>query len=77
MVEDPVAQLEPVDFGRGADHVVLAGRLRTDGRDPDQSEKLVEEAARVMFNNAIETIRADGTYKKIQDKYFDFNVYGE
>ena len=30
-----------------------------------------------MFNQAIEQIRADGTYKKIQDKYFDFNVYGE
>ncbi len=30
-----------------------------------------------MFNKAIEQIRADGTYKKIQDKYFDFNVYGE
>lgn len=30
-----------------------------------------------MFNNAIQKIRADGTYKKIQDKYFDFNVYGE
>ena len=30
-----------------------------------------------MFNNAIDKIRADGTYKTIQDKYFDFNVYGD
>ncbi len=29
------------------------------------------------FNMAIDKIRSDGTYKKIQDKYFDFNVYGE
>jgi arginine/ornithine transport system substrate-binding protein len=29
------------------------------------------------FNQAIEKIRADGTYKKIQDKYFDFDVYGD
>ncbi len=37
-----------------------------------EDEDLVE-----MFNKAIDQIRADGTYKKIQDKYFDFNVYGE
>ncbi len=29
-----------------------------------------------LFNQAIEKIRADGTYQAIQDKYFDFNVYG-
>lgn len=29
------------------------------------------------FNMAIDKIRSDGTYKTIQDKYFDFNVFGE
>ncbi|MBE0583831.1 MAG: ABC transporter substrate-binding protein [Desulfofustis sp.] len=29
-----------------------------------------------LFNKAIEQIRSDGTYQAIQDKYFDFNVYG-
>ncbi len=29
------------------------------------------------FNAAIDKIRADGTFKKIQDKYFDFDVYGK
>ena len=29
-----------------------------------------------MFNKAIAEIIADGTYKKINDKYFSFDVYG-
>lgn len=29
------------------------------------------------FDGAIRAIRADGTYKKIQDRYFDFDVYSE
>ncbi len=32
---------------------------------------------KAMFNDAIAAIRKDGTYKKINDKYFDFDVYGE
>jgi arginine/ornithine transport system substrate-binding protein len=37
-----------------------------------EDKELVEK-----FNMAIDKIRSDGTYKTIQDKYFDFNVYGE
>jgi lysine-arginine-ornithine-binding protein len=29
------------------------------------------------FNAAIKQIRADGTYKAINDKYFDFDIYGD
>lgn len=32
---------------------------------------------RTEFNAAIQAIRANGTYKKISDKYFDFDVYGK
>jgi lysine-arginine-ornithine-binding protein len=31
---------------------------------------------REAFNQALDEILKDGTYKKINDKYFDFNVYG-
>lgn len=37
-----------------------------------EDKELVEK-----FNMAIDKIRSDGTYTTIQDKYFDFNVYGE
>lgn len=36
-----------------------------------------EEDLRKLLNDAIEKIRADGTYKKINDKYFNFDVYGD
>ncbi len=29
-----------------------------------------------MFNKAIAAIRANGKYKEINDKYFQFDVYG-
>ena len=32
---------------------------------------------KAMFSKAIKDIRANGNYKKINDKYFDFDVYGE
>ncbi|MEL6769070.1 MAG: transporter substrate-binding domain-containing protein, partial [Pseudomonadota bacterium] len=35
-----------------------------------------EEALRDAFTAAIAAIRANGTYQKIQAKYFDFDIYG-
>ncbi len=35
-----------------------------------------DNALREELNRAIAAIRANGTYKKIQDVYFDFDVYG-
>lgn len=35
-----------------------------------------DDELRKKFNKAIETIRENGTYQEINDKYFDFDVYG-
>ena len=36
-----------------------------------------DTALQQKFNAAIAALRANGGYKKIQDKYFDFDVYGK
>ncbi|MEZ5922777.1 MAG: transporter substrate-binding domain-containing protein [Hyphomicrobiaceae bacterium] len=36
-----------------------------------------EDELREAVNKAILDMRADGTYKAINDKYFDFDIYGE
>jgi arginine/ornithine transport system substrate-binding protein len=36
-----------------------------------------ETSLKSELNNAIKTIRANGTYKKINDKYFKIDVYGK
>lgn len=51
---------DPQYFGEGAGIAIRKG----------------EEELREMLNAAIDAIRANGVYKSIQDKYFDFNVYG-
>ena len=52
---------DPKYFGEGAGVAIRK-----------KDEDLVE-----LFSNAIMAIRENGTYKKINDKYFDFDVYGE
>lgn len=52
---------DPKYFGVGAGIAVRPG-------DDDLKQQ---------FNAAIDAILENGTYRKIQNKYFDFNVYGE
>ncbi|MGE5766175.1 MAG: ABC transporter substrate-binding protein [Bacteroidota bacterium] len=51
---------DPKYFGEGAGIAVRKG----------------EEDLLKMLNTAIDSIRANGTYKAIQDKYFEYDVYG-
>ncbi|MGF1592522.1 MAG: ABC transporter substrate-binding protein [Kiloniellaceae bacterium] len=51
---------DPQYFGEGAGIAVRKGESELLGK----------------LNAAIEAIRANGTYKAIQDKYFDYDVYG-
>jgi arginine/ornithine transport system substrate-binding protein len=36
-----------------------------------------DQALKDELNSAIKTIRANGTYKSLNDKYFDFDAYGD
>ena len=51
---------DPVFFGTGAGIAVRKG----------------DTALRDKINAALAAIRADGSYKKLNDRYFDFDVYG-
>ncbi len=51
---------DPKYFGEGAGIAIRKG----------------EDELREMFNAAIDAIRANGVYKQINDKYFDFDIYG-
>ncbi len=52
---------DPEFFGKGAGVAVRKGETELRGK----------------LDAAIKAIRANGTYKKIQDQYFDFDVYGK
>ena len=52
---------DPVYFGKGAGVALRQG----------------ETALRERLNAALAAIRANGTYRQIQDRYFSFDVYGK
>ncbi len=60
---------------------VLAGNVTSDPQDVLGSYIAIgirkdEPALKAKIDKAIATILANGTYKKIEAKYFNFNVYG-
>jgi len=65
------------DAGKGAEHI---GPNFVDvkyfGEGAGIGVRQEDEELRGMLNAALKQIISDGTYKKINDKYFDFDVYG-
>lgn len=80
VMDDVVVLTEWIKSPEGACCKIL-GTLPADptiyGRGVGVGLRKGDDKLKTMFNDAIAAIRQDGTYKTIQDKYFDFNVYGE
>ena len=63
----------------GKDYAFLGGDqfdLECHGEGAGIAVRKGEDDLRKSLNAAIQAIRKDGTYKKINEKYFDFDVYG-
>ncbi len=79
VLADSVAMLDWLnsDAGKGAEHVGPSFvEQKYFGEGAGIGVRQDDNELREMLNAAIKQILADGTYKKINDKYFDFDVYG-
>jgi len=76
---DAFVLMDFVDSEAGSD-VEFVGPSYTDeeylGEGIGIGVRKEDEELRKMLNDAIKQIREDGTYQKINAKYFDFDVYG-
>ena len=71
VMADSVALMEGfLSKDKGADYEFV-------GPDMVAAVRKQDGELKQKLNEAIDIIRANGTYEKIQNKYFNFNVYGE
>jgi len=63
--------------GKGFGFVGAAVEHPIFGQGAGIAVRKADTALQAKFNTAIAAIRANGVYKKINDKYFDFDVYGK
>ena len=79
MVGDMLPLLDFVEKSEGGACCKIAGEPITDpafvGEGVGIALRKEDEDLRVRLNKALEEIRADGTYKAINDKYFSIDVY--
>lgn len=62
-------------YGRVGPPITLGGAK--DGGGVGMAMRKGEDSLRTKINAALKTITANGSYKKINDKYFDVNIRGE
>jgi polar amino acid transport system substrate-binding protein/arginine/ornithine transport system substrate-binding protein len=79
-ISDSIQALEGfLNQDAGKDYAFLGGDqfdLECHGEGAGIAVRKGEDELREAFNKAILAIREDGTYKKINDSYFDFDIYG-
>ena len=80
-ISDSIQALEGfLSKDEGADYAFLGGDqfdLECHGEGAGIAVRKGEDELRKNLNAAIQAIRKDGTYKTINDEYFDFDIYGE
>jgi polar amino acid transport system substrate-binding protein len=59
----------------GAGCCRMVGDIPASGTEAGIAIRLEDTALRDRFNAALDAILADGTYKKIERRYFDFDIY--
>ena len=80
VVDDIVVLSEWVKSDAGACCKILTALpvdVEINGKGAGIAIRKGDTALAEKFNTAIAAIRANGEYKKINDKYFDFDVYGK
>ncbi len=79
-ISDSIQALEGfLNQDAGKDYAFLGGDqfdLECHGEGAGIALRKGEDDLRMALNKAIAEIREDGTYQKINDKYFDFDIFG-
>ncbi|MBN9236854.1 MULTISPECIES: transporter substrate-binding domain-containing protein [Phyllobacteriaceae] len=75
IITDKFVLVDWVKNGGGKDCCKLVGDVKGTEAQIGIAIRQGEDALRERFNAAIDAIVADGAYKKVQAKYFDFDIY--
>jgi len=75
IITDKFVLVDWVKNGGGKDCCKLVGDVKGTEAQIGIAIRQGEDALRERFNAAIDAIVVDGAYKKVQAKYFDFDIY--
>lgn len=79
--DDYIVESQSLLHADGGDQYELVGKIYTETAMGSKGEGISmrkgNDELKAAINKAILDMRADGTYKAINDKYFDFDIYGQ
>lgn len=78
--DDYIVESSGIMKGEGGDQYELVGKIYTETAMGSKGEGIAlrkgNDELKAAINKAILDMRADGSYKAINDKYFNFDIYG-